>query len=374
MIKLSLRFLNYEHGFNYRVALEIGLIIGLIISFSAVITGLSGAFSVLVNAENSGPGDYLVVESGMNVQTSKIPLEAFNQLPLTYLDFKLPFLVAPIRLNGMNQSIYYTNLTDYINSKSDFNLYQGNVPNAPNQYLIGLSLSNKLGLNDTFPQTITVQSTRGAMNLTITGTFLDSGPWFFSFMGSFNQTYNSAKNISFIKVLLKNKLNLPVFVTELHTLAQNTDGSSSFSLLELKQSDYLANSFFFEILQLFNIMVVFLFVLMALKLIHSAYTILNRLKNEYLIIKILGLSNSRILLIFWLNLAITGNIGVLFGILVGVALPQLLIVMINPFFKSTQLILVPCIFHIFFSIIVANIIFLVSSFSILFLKIEDFKG
>lgn len=376
MIKLSIRFLNHENKFNYRIALEIGLIIGLIICTSAVITGLSNQFTTLIQSNTVGQKDYVISESGTALVDSKIPLEIFNQIEPTYINFKIPFYVEPYQLvNGVNKSLYFTYFSDLSNSKTDFNLIRGFMPINSSQFLIGQGLANSLGITGSFPQKYQIIIPNNSIsNVTITGIFTDTGPWYFSLLGELSDIPIPQGLISFIKVQLKNKVNLPVFKDQLQSLATTYHFSNGFAISELNQTDVLANSFFISITDLFNILMLLLFILMSLKLIHSSVTILHRLRYEYLINKILGMSNVELQGIFWLNLVITGNIGVLFGVFIGIALPQLLMVIINPFFGSYLLVLLPKSSDIIITFVLSNLIFIICSFFTYQLKLEDFKG
>jgi len=379
MFKLGIRFLNFENKFNYRIALEIGLIIGLIVCSSAVITGLSNQFTILIESDYGVPTNYVVSESSTSFGSSQIPFAVYDQLNLTYINFKIPFLVKS--LNSVNQrlnSVYYTNFPALLNSHTEFNLLSGTIPTNTSGYLIGKGLANELGLSNVFPQNLTLNYTNNTnVNIRLTGVFVDSGPWYFSLLGDLNYfgaTHYNTSNISFIVVQLKNQVNLPSFRKELDSIKSVDSLSTKISLTELKQSNVLSNSFFVVILRLFNVLMAILFILMALKLIHSSITILHRLKNEFLINKILGMNNVGIQVIFLINLLVTGNIGVILGIFIGIALPQLMMLLINPIFPSHILYLIPNANDILISIVGANAIFIICSFFVYQLKLEDFRG
>ncbi len=378
MYKLSIRFLNYENKFNYRIALEIGLIIGLIVCASAIITGLSGEFSILIQSDYGAPSNYIISDSNTNFESSKIPYLVYKDLNLTYINFKIPFIVKPLdSVNPRLNSIYYTDFVSFLNSKTDFNLLKGNIPTNSSSYLIGNGLATELGLSGNYPQNLTITNTNNiTTHLLVTGVFIDTGPWYFSILASINASLIASSNnmISFMKVQIKNQQNLYLLQNQLNEIASANHYSINIILTELKQSNVLSNSFFEEIVHLFSILMVILFILMALKLVHSSITILHRLRNEFLINKILGMTNLQIQMIFLFNLLITGNIGVILGIFIGIALPQLLMIAINPFFPSHLLILVPNLSDIGLSLIVSNIIFFICSFFIFQLKLEDFKG
>ena len=374
MLKLSLRFINHEQTFNYRIALEIGLIISLIICCSGIITGLTAQFAYLTNADSTGI-DYLISEGDVPLTQSSMPVAVFNSINSKYLNYKLPFLVEPATINGnIPSNIYYTQLNTLEHSKNDFNLIQGALPTQSGEFLVGKGLMDQYNLSFTFPQVLLIKDNNINANITVTGLFWDSGPWFFSFLSNLDQNFNNNNYITFIKIQLKNKVNLPEFTKELDDIYAKFHVNYQYQITELKQRDIVSKSFFSEISQLFNVLIFFLFVLMTLKFFHSSYIVLNRLKNEYLISKILGMTNFRIQGVFLTNLVITGNIGVLLGIFIGLVLPQLLMVLINPFFSSSKLFLIPSYNYIFLSIVISNCIFFISSWAVYLLKLENFQG
>ena len=108
--------------------------------------------------------------------------------------------------------------------------------------------------------------------------------------------------------------------------------------------------------------------MLAIKLIHAGFTIYNRLKRSFLICKVIGMSSQQLVTLNWQILAFTGNVGIIFGVLVGFMFPQVLILSLRPFLSGVNIIIVPTLGDIAVVLLAGNLLFILSSLWVLRLK------
>lgn len=363
MISLSLRFIGVQHKLSYRLALEIGLVVALLVITSGIITGVSNQFASLI-VGRKGSQDYFVgIEHAKTLEQSHIPISIIESLDASFVRYFTPFLIYPIVINNSIESNYFfVDFSELIRNKDSFFLNSGKLSISDSDILIGQGLALQLGIENKVPQDITFMYNGSQLDRTIVGIVEDTGPWYYGFLDDFANIWTNLTHVSAFEFQIKNNKVLPVYTQQLNILIQELNLSIQIDIIELNQAINLSRSFNEGLKALFTILLQFCFLFLFLKLFHSSYTLYFRLQHDFWICKIVGMSRRQLQTQLWEIISIIGNIGIIFGFLVGFVLPQFLVLSISPFFDTQNLNIIPALDDLIIVMIFSNILFFINSF------------
>ena len=200
------------------------------------------------------------------------------------------------------------------------------------------------------------------MDKTIVGTFEDFSPWNFGLVEQISSISNETQHYSGFEFQIKNKLVFDIFKSNTDEISSENANGLIIHYDNLKKSAVLIESLYQQIYSLFIFISTFIFILLAIKIIHSSWILFLKLKNNLIISKMIGMSSLSIQIDFFIVLLIIGNLGVLFGIIMGLILPQALSLVINIVSNNFSTNFTPSTIDVILSIVLTNIIFILSSF------------
>ena len=360
---LSLRFVGMQHKITYRIALEIGLIVTLLILTSGIINGVSTQFSSLL-IDRNGSNDYFIgIEKGSTIEESKIPQNVIDSLSHTSTSYFSQFIIHTVQVNSsLNINYYFTNLSELVNNKDNFLLVYGRIPSKLPNILIGESLASQLGIGIDFPQEIMLTFNGTTLSRTIVGMFEDSGPWYYGLLDDITNYWSNLTYVNGFEMQIKNNKILDSFKEEINFALLNSSAEIDIDLIKLNQAETVSISFHNELKVLFTILLEFCFLFLFLKLLHSSYVLFQQLYHQFWICKLLGMTKRQLQFLYWKILAITGNLGIIFGFILGLVLPQVLVFGLKPLFNSQNFNIVPSLNDMVIVFILSNILFFINSF------------
>lgn len=361
---LSIKFIAIQNKFSYRLVFEISLVITLVISISGIINGVSGQFVTLLTQTNTNPGSYLLLEQNMTYEKSNIPIEVIERIDVTYLDFFTPIVLSKANLTiDYDLSYYHANVSSMINTKDDFYIIEGAVPLTENDILIGEGLMLQMDPEMTFPNHISLIFGDTLIKKQIVGVFKDSSPFYYGFLSEISYDWYNLTYVSAYQFHIKNNLVFPDFKEKLYEIISDSKYNFEISIISLRKSDDLSIAFFEDLRSLFDNLQFLLLILLILKVTHSSFTLFNRYSQEFWVLRTLGMSERNLQLLFYMVLAIIGNIGLAYGIVIGITLPQIILLLFRMIAQYDGLyIIVPSMNDLLFVVILSNIVFALNSF------------
>ena len=352
---------------------EIGLIITLLISISGMINGISGQFVTLLTQSNSNKASYLMIQKNATLETSKIPVDVIKQLDTSYFNYYTPMVYKTV-LDNNNETLSYVylNYTNVMTLKSDFALKEGTISNKTGDILIGEGLQQQLFKNLIVPDTIEVQVGSKKVNKTITGVFTDNSFYDYALVDNINTIWSNLSSVSLFQFQIKNDKVFSDFQALVNNIIHNTDPGLELSISPLKKSNDLSEAFYIDIYNLFFYLQIIMLVLLALKITHASFTLYNRFYKDFIILRILGTSNIKLQIEFFIILGIIGNLGVLYGLIAGIALPHVFLLLIRAFVQYQGLyIIVPNMTDILLLFLLTNCFLILNSFWVVKLQVKD---
>lgn len=362
-IILKLRYISFNSDFSFKLSLDIALIIALFISLSGILNGLTTSFETLIFTTTGGESVYFIgYEKGKTLEKSEIPKDIVENLDRSLITYLTPILAKSIFFENINHEFYYLNITEMLLKKSSFKVESGNIPTQKNEILVGKGLKETLNIGINFPIQIMIQIDNKTVNKTIVGTFEDFSPWNFGLIEQISSISNETTYYSGFEFQIKNKLVFDVFKSNTDKfVSEHSDGLKIY-YNNLKKSTILIESLYQQIYSLFIFISTFIFMLLAIKIIHSSWILFLKLKNNLIITKMIGMSSLTIQLDFLGVLLIIGNLGLLFGIIIGLILPQALSLVINMVSNDFNANFTPNTIDVILSVFLTNFIFILSSF------------
>ena len=363
-IILSLKFLSVQNKFSYRLMFEIGLIITLLVSISGMINGVSGQFITLVTQSNAQNASYLMMQKNATLENSKIPVEVINELDTTYFSYYTPILYETA-LDSNNQTLpfIYANYSKLINVKPEFMIKEGNIPNSGNQILLGEGLQQQLFTNITLPYTIQLQIGKQTVEKTVTGIFSDNGFYNYGLLDNIETIWTNITTVSMFQFEIKNVQVFPAFQTSVNEIVHKVQPDLKLDITPLKKTAALSKSFYNDIYSLFYYLQIIMLLLLALKVTHASYTLYNRYYKDFMVLRIIGESNIKLQLVFYTIIAIIGNIGLVYGLVIGIALPHVFLLITRVFVQYQGLyLIIPSISDIVGLFVLVNVFFIANSF------------
>ena len=207
---------------------------------------------------------------------------------------------------------------------------------------------------------------------TITGVFSENSIYDYSMVENINLVWSHLTSVSIFLFQIKNYQVLPDFETTTQNLAQQLHPGLKLDFNPLQKTAELGNAFYNDLYNLFSYLEIIMIILLSLKITHASYTLFYRYYEEFLTLRIIGMSKIKLQLIFYLILAIIGNIGLLYGFIAGIALPQVFLLMIRSVITFHGLnVISPNIQEIFMLLILTNLIFLINSFWIVKMHLQE---
>ena len=352
---------------------EIGLIITLLISISGMINGLSGQFVSLLTQPNSNSISYLMIQKNATLETSKIPVKVIKNLDTSYFTYATP-MVYETASDPSNQTLtyVYANVTALYTLKKGFLLKDGTLPNKTDQILIGEGLQQQLFQNITIPAQIQLRIGTVNETKTITGIFSDNSFYNYGILDEIGKIWTNLTTISLFQFQIKNDRVYPAFQASVQGIINNVDPGFQLDISPIQKSNKLSESFYNDIYNLFDYLQIILLLLLALKITHASYTLYNRYYKDLMILKVLGTSGLTLQLEFYTVIAIIGNLGIAYGLVIGIALPHVFLLIIRIFVQYQGLyIIIPSLFDIFLMIIITNAVILLNSLWVIKLHLKD---
>ena len=364
MNTLSLRFIIIEHKFSYRLAFEIALIVFILVAVSGVINGISGEFSLfLVGSSSQGSSQfYLGVEQGKTLEDSKIPIQVTNSIDQTFLYYYSPILALPVNFNRSYSTTFFFASLARVDSKSSFLVTIGSLPSNTWEIMIGEGLASQLGISNELNENITFSFNNLSITRTVVGIFEDNSPWYYGFLADISTYWSNLSYISGFEFQIKNSLTLPAFEQKIDSSLNQLNSNIKIDYINLEQKAQLSLSFYEDMKTLFTYLLELLSILIFLKFFHSSYTLLKRLEPELWICRLIGMSDFQLLILFWQIIIFIGNIGIIFGIFLGLLLPDILLYGLKLVLINSSLFIVPSLNDILIILVVANLQFILASF------------
>ena len=377
-ITLGSRFLKLHLNFNSRIIVDVALIITLFVVISGIITGISVQFSsFLYSVTNSTDSNYYVaVQKDKVLETSQVPSNFINSIDRSYITFLTPIISYTAVINNpifFHLNYYLLNLTEFRINNPEFYLAAGSYPVNTSEVLIGLGLAEQLGIVNNLPYTITITIENSTYHKIITGIVNDSGPWYFGIISSIIPVWNSTSYISGFEFRIKNSQFLNNFEMQIQELKTSLHLTTELDYQALKQTNGFCLSLYNELHLLFIYFSMLLLALMSAKLIHSSFMLYKKMKRELTLCRILGMQLPIIHAMFFFILFVSGNIGVIFGIFLGLLTPLLLVYSGKLLLNATILPVTPSITDLLFLVLISNLIFAFCSFYIYNLHFDSME-
>lgn len=372
-IVLSLKFISVQSKFSYRLIFEIGLIITLLVSISGMINGLSGQFVSLLTLTEQTNSSYIMIQREKTLETSQIPIELINDLDISFFNYYSP-IVYKNALNVENQSIpyIYLNYQQMISLKSELKLIQGILPLKENEILIGQGLRQQSFMNLVLPFEIILEIDSTISTKTITGVLTDNSFYNYGLIENIQNILDKINSISVFQFQIKNHRVLPDFEKEVNNLIELNQPDFKIELSPIQKSGQLAQSFYDDLNGLFYYLQLIMFILLAFKITHASFTLYNRYYKDFMILRILGISRNLLQFNYYFIIFIIGNIGLIYGLVIGIALPHVFLLILKIVIKTQGLQLItPNILDIEFLFFSVNSVFIINSFWVLKLRLEQ---
>ena len=377
---LGSRFFKSHLDFNSRIIIDVALIITLFVVSSGIVSGISVQFSSFLTSvtKSTDSNFYLAVQKDKTLENSHIPSSLLTSLDSSDLTFLTPILSYPASITQptlFHLHYYLLNISALQANNPNFYLVAGSYPVNTSGLLIGLGLAEQLGIVNDLPYTLTLSLTNTSVNKLITGVISDSGPWYFGLLGSIIPSWNSTSYISGFEFGIKNPSLLTAFETQIASLESSLQRSSGLVLeyQVLNQTTDFSLSLYHELHLLFYYFSLFLLLLMSAKLAHSSLMLYKKMKRELTVCRVLGMSLPVIHGMFFFILFVSGNLGVIFGIFLGVLTPLLLVYSGKLLLNATVLPVTPSITDLLFLALLSNLIFMFCSFYIYRLHFESLE-
>ena len=343
------------------------------VSISGMVNGASTQFTTILAQVNTDTPTYLISQQGTTFEKSQIPVDVIKQIDTSYFNSYTPIIYKQaLSQNNESLTFIYANFTTILQDVENFILIQGSIPTNSNQTLLGEGLRTQYFSNLPIPSQITLTIDNKTVTKTITGVFSDNSIYDYSILENINYVWNNINSVSMYMFQIKTYKVLSGFESQTQNMTQSLHPGLKLDFSPLQKTGALGQAFYNDIYNLFFYLELIMIILLALKITHASYTLFYRYYEDFLTLRILGMSNKNLQVIFYLVLLLIGNVGLIYGFVAGIALPHIFLLMIRMVIKNEGLyVITPNIQEILLLFTITNVILLINSFWIAKMHLQE---
>ncbi|MFX1283444.1 MAG: FtsX-like permease family protein [Promethearchaeota archaeon] len=325
---LCLRLIGRSAKHSIHSIIGFALIVTIVITVSGIITGVSTSiYEITAQSTPSFQFSMRMIDS-----ENKITNDIIETLYLGDFESVLPVVKtrANFSANGklLQTELIGTNLTTLTSFYSWVYMLEGYVPHSnqtPIECIQGADIRGYFTSNITY--TLLTENQSGACKIvgTITGV-AELQQTIMVHINDFKTIIGESETdlgFSEVKIKVKESISLVDFEKILSDLLGNN--YKDILVWKEQQPEIYTNTIFKEILAKLELLYIFLFVLVMIRLYHNITWFVITYERTFLIMRAIGLSRERLLLLMILLGLIVGNIGFFMGVLIGIILPPMVL-------------------------------------------------